>query len=1054
MKNKNNLGKELDKPVKRLPTLIILIVCIGLVYISFIGLSYTFCNNNTEDKIFQKIDFNGGEVIDLSGITNSSDLSFRLNWNSSTSLGRISSIVLANITLDATIDVVTFIREMPAIVAWDGANGTQLWEKNLNVLYGDSSITGYVSNQEIIALDLNTALGDEIACVARSGSNRVIRTFYANGSSLWNYSVASYEFRSLDIAELDGDTYAEIVAYVGKDSPFISAVDNDGSLIWNSEIFTGFGWGLSVKACDIDKDGFTEIFAASSSGIKMIYPNNGTSKWSGAIGGGDERGLCFADWNGDGIIDVAISCHPPGANPDSCYIRVFDSTNGAQIGSDWYYPSAFTTGFITHPSRSPFAIDYNGDGTAELGMAVANDTGYYLALKYIMNGTLIWDRMVDAPGTPGSTASGLANGLPIVIQSLNDTLLLYDANGTLFGNYSGWVHSTGTSLVDKPPSIITDLSTDNKSLIFTVDLGWIACFGLFDNATIKPIINGNFEAGSTTGWNNTGCWYVLNQTESNYHYNNTTYMVASGLPFINESAIGDLTQKITILGDELTFAIGGQDGLTHAWENYVQLEYENGTIIGRVYAPCSDGFVPKAINVPSSAFGEIAIIRIHDGRSASGYGYMMADEFAWRNTTQFTWQHQWIDSFDSSLNPNWTWHPDTGNISFSSGNLYITAPYAGHEYLGDLIARNLSDIDYIDRSIPATANAWEVSLKANPTSSNEFRKGLMICDNSNETWLTIHWTYDSASSGWSAWFRINSSTVNETKYVERFDPSEIAIKYSNNNYDLRIRNGSNGQWLSWMPSFWTNVNMSRVVAFAHSGWSGTHIADFDEFKLFWNETDVNPIADFTSNASSISKDDHIQFTFTGSEGNAPATYQWDFGDGTANSTQQDPVHQYATPGWYTVTLTVTDSDGDSDTTTKADYIFVDGFPNAGFTANVTSILEGGWVGFTFTGAFGNPPLSFQWDFGDGSANSTLQNPMHQFNTPGNFTITLTVIDSDGDSNTLTLVNYISVSPEENPPSDGGNEIPGYFGIGWFSVILIGLSVLLGFKRLARLHKLK
>jgi len=54
----------------------------------------------------------------------------------------------------------------------------------------------------------------------------------------------------------------------------------------------------------------------------------------------------------------------------------------------------------------------------------------------------------------------------------------------------------------------------------------------------------------------------------------------------------------------------------------------------------------------------------------------------------------------------------------------------------------------------------------------------------------------------------------------------------------------------------------------------------------------------------------------------PYAYDWDFGDGTAHSSAEDPVHTYWTPGTYTVTLTVTDTLGDTDTKTRTLYIEV------------------------------------------------------------------------------------------------------------------------------------
>jgi PKD repeat protein len=52
-------------------------------------------------------------------------------------------------------------------------------------------------------------------------------------------------------------------------------------------------------------------------------------------------------------------------------------------------------------------------------------------------------------------------------------------------------------------------------------------------------------------------------------------------------------------------------------------------------------------------------------------------------------------------------------------------------------------------------------------------------------------------------------------------------------------------------------------------------------------------------------------TFSGSatNGTSPYTYVWNFGDGSAISTLQNPVHTYAIAGTYTAILTVTDSVG-------------------------------------------------------------------------------------------------------------------------------------------------
>jgi len=50
---------------------------------------------------------------------------------------------------------------------------------------------------------------------------------------------------------------------------------------------------------------------------------------------------------------------------------------------------------------------------------------------------------------------------------------------------------------------------------------------------------------------------------------------------------------------------------------------------------------------------------------------------------------------------------------------------------------------------------------------------------------------------------------------------------------------------------------------------------------------------------------------TGSNGNTPATYQWNFGDGSANSTLENAVHTYTAGGTYLVKYYIQDVDGDS-----------------------------------------------------------------------------------------------------------------------------------------------
>jgi len=182
------------------------------------------------------------------------------------------------------------------------------------------------------------------------------------------------------------------------------------------------------------------------------------------------------------------------------------------------------------------------------------------------------------------------------------------------------------------------------------------------------------------------------------------------------------------------------------------------------------------------------------------------------------------------------------------------------------------------------------------------------------------------------------------------------------------------------------------------------------------EGNTSPLANFTANNTKILVNDYIQFNFTGNPGDFPPTFTWNFGDGSPTSNDQDPIHQYSSAGNYTVTLNVTDSDEEENIESKTNFINVeiDTSPLANFTANVTNIITSEFVKFTFTGDFGNTPTNFTWDFGDGSPTSNIQDPVHQYTSINNFTVTLIVIDAFGEESTEIKVDYIKVEVNTIP----------------------------------------
>ncbi|MBL7749699.1 MAG: PKD domain-containing protein, partial [Chitinophagaceae bacterium] len=168
-----------------------------------------------------------------------------------------------------------------------------------------------------------------------------------------------------------------------------------------------------------------------------------------------------------------------------------------------------------------------------------------------------------------------------------------------------------------------------------------------------------------------------------------------------------------------------------------------------------------------------------------------------------------------------------------------------------------------------------------------------------------------------------------------------------------------------------------------------------------------PSANFTG--SPVSGCSPLIVVFQDQSTGSPTSWNWDFGNGNT-STLQNPTASYFTPGTYTVTLTATNING-SNTLTRTQYVTVYEPPVVSFSSDVTSGCFPLRVQFTdlSTPGAGNTNTTWLWDFGNGTT-STLQNPFVTYTTAGNFTITLRVTNDKGCTRTISLPNYIAVTP--------------------------------------------
>ena len=151
-----------------------------------------------------------------------------------------------------------------------------------------------------------------------------------------------------------------------------------------------------------------------------------------------------------------------------------------------------------------------------------------------------------------------------------------------------------------------------------------------------------------------------------------------------------------------------------------------------------------------------------------------------------------------------------------------------------------------------------------------------------------------------------------------------------------------------------------------------------------------PTANFTPDVTS--GDAPLTVNFTDNSTDSPTSWAWDFGDGNT-STAQNPSNTFTTPGTYTVSLVATNATGSSTAYTIT--ITVNAIaPIAQFAADNYGGDAPLLVNFEDQSL--NTPTSWLWDFGDGNT-STNPNPSNVYQTPGTYSVTLTVTNAIGTS---------------------------------------------------------
>ncbi|MFT7475437.1 MAG: PKD repeat protein [Verrucomicrobiales bacterium] len=151
-------------------------------------------------------------------------------------------------------------------------------------------------------------------------------------------------------------------------------------------------------------------------------------------------------------------------------------------------------------------------------------------------------------------------------------------------------------------------------------------------------------------------------------------------------------------------------------------------------------------------------------------------------------------------------------------------------------------------------------------------------------------------------------------------------------------------------------------------------------------------------------------TLTSESTNSPTAISWAFDDGDS-AVGPTVRHSWNAPGRYRIRLSVSNSAGASED--FADIVVEPPVskPVARFGQSALEIVEGEVISFNDLSL--NSPTSLTWEFGD---NTTAQgaNVRHSWDSPGQFTVTLTARNDAGSDDVAKTVTVIPLPP--NPPS--------------------------------------
>lgn len=237
------------------------------------------------------------------------------------------------------------------------------------------------------------------------------------------------------------------------------------------------------------------------------------------------------------------------------------------------------------------------------------------------------------------------------------------------------------------------------------------------------------------------------------------------------------------------------------------------------------------------------------------------------------------------------------------------------------------------------------------------------------------------------------ATLNTSADLTCFQSGDGAI-------DIDANGGTPGYTYNWTPAV-SSTDVANNIA------AGSYVVIVSDAAGCTSTVSVTltepPVLTVTVTATppSVCAGTPVQLDALAAGGTPAYTYSWS----PLSVTGNPQVFTPSATGTHTVDVT----DAHGCTATSTVLVTVNAIPASVLAADITSGCVPVCVNFSDLSTVTAPSTitSWSWDFGDQST-STQQNPSHCYNTPGIYSVTLTVTSNNGCSQSIVMNNYINV----------------------------------------------